>query len=83
MPRPPRVCMADKLFDARGLKCPMPVLRAVRLLRGMAAGDTLTLLADDLAAKKDVPDFCAEAGYRLLAAYETENGAMEFRIQKE
>jgi tRNA 2-thiouridine synthesizing protein A len=53
--------------DARGLLCPLPVLRARRRLLAMAPGERLRLLTDDPAAAVDVPHFCAEAGHTLLA----------------
>ncbi|HKL70835.1 sulfurtransferase TusA family protein [Salibaculum sp.] len=53
-------------LDARGLKCPLPVLRAGRVLRGMPPGARLRVLADDPVAVIDIPHFCHEAGHRLL-----------------
>jgi tRNA 2-thiouridine synthesizing protein A len=57
----------DDEVDARGLLCPLPVLRARRRLAAMAPGAVLRLLTDDPAALVDVPHFCAEAGHALLA----------------
>lgn len=54
-------------LDARGLLCPLPVLRAAKRLRGLAPGEVLRMVADDPAAVVDVPHFCAEAGHELLA----------------
>lgn len=59
-----------KEIDARGLRCPLPVLRAQKRLRDMAPGAHLRLLADDPMARIDMPHFCAEAGHELLAAEE-------------
>ncbi|HBH00238.1 MAG: sulfurtransferase TusA family protein [Rhodobacteraceae bacterium] len=59
---------ADLEIDARGLRCPLPVLRAQRALNGLAPGQTLRLLADDPMAAIDLPHFCAESGHRLVAA---------------
>jgi tRNA 2-thiouridine synthesizing protein A len=56
----------DHEIDARGLLCPLPVLRAAGRLRAMPPGAVLRLLADDPAAVVDVPHFCAEAGHALL-----------------
>ena len=53
--------------DARGLICPLPVLRARKRLAGLPAGAVLRLLTTDPAAAVDVPHFCAEAGHGLLA----------------
>ena len=58
----------DEELDARGLLCPLPVLKAARRMRAMAPGAVLRLLADDPAAVVDVPHFCAEQGHELLRA---------------
>ena len=54
------------LLDARGLLCPLPVLKARKRLKSLATGQTLQVLADDPAAIVDVPHFCAEAGHDLV-----------------
>ena len=56
----------DDELDARGLLCPLPVLRARRRLAALPPGAVLRLLTDDPAAAVDVPHFCAEAGHDLL-----------------
>jgi tRNA 2-thiouridine synthesizing protein A len=53
-------------LDARGLRCPLPVLRAGKVLRDMAPGARLRVLADDPVAVVDIPHFCKEAGHALL-----------------
>ncbi len=58
----------DQELDARGLLCPLPVLKARKRLIGMASGQVLRLLADDPAAVIDVPHFCSEAGHEFLGA---------------
>jgi len=68
-------------IDARGLLCPLPVLRARKRLQGMGSGEVLAMLADDPAAEIDVPHFCAEAGHGYLGAVEVE-GHRVFRIRK-
>lgn len=57
----------DAELDARGLLCPLPVLKARKRLLALAPGQVLRLLADDPAAVIDVPHFCAEQGHVLLA----------------
>ncbi|MGB3555455.1 MAG: sulfurtransferase TusA family protein [Jannaschia sp.] len=52
--------------DARGLLCPLPVLRLRKRMQGLPSGTILRLLADDPAAHVDVPHFCAEAGHAFL-----------------
>ena len=55
----------DQRLDARGLLCPLPVLKARKSLKSLAPGQVLELLADDPAAVVDVPHFCNEAGHEL------------------
>ena len=53
-------------LDARGLLCPLPVLKARKRLMALAQGDQLQVLSDDPAAIIDMPHFCAEQGHTLL-----------------
>lgn len=52
-------------IDARGLNCPLPVLRLNKLLRGLPAGAEIVLLATDRAALRDVPAYCAAHGHAV------------------
>lgn len=75
--------MADAaVVDARGLLCPLPVLRLRRALLGAAAGAEVRLWATDPAAILDVPHFCAEAGHDYLGATVMEEGGHEFRVRR-
>lgn len=58
--------VADDLLDARGLLCPIPVLKARKRLSKLRAGQLLEVLADDPAAVIDVPFFCQESGHVLI-----------------
>lgn len=57
----------DAALDARGLLCPLPVLKTRKRLEALAPGARLTVLADDPAARIDIPHFCAEQGHRLIS----------------
>lgn len=57
--------MAETL-DARGLKCPLPVLKARKAMKPLAAGEDLTVLATDPGAPKDFQEFCQATGYALM-----------------
>ncbi len=72
---------ADRQVDARGLLCPLPVLRARKRLISMQEGEVLELVTDDPAAVVDVPHFCAEQGHALLGQKERD-GALVFSIRK-
>lgn len=60
----------DREIDCEGLLCPLPVLRAGKVLRGMAAGDVLRVRATDRMAAIDLPHFCLQAGHEFLFATE-------------
>lgn len=73
--------MSETLLDVKGMTCPLPVLRANRALRGLAAGDRLRVLATDRAAVSDFKSFCQETGHALLA-WSEEGGVFSFVIRK-
>ena len=62
--------MAEHFLDARGLICPLPVLKARKALLKLPAGDTLCVQVTDKAAPKDFQLFCTEAGHTLQAVRE-------------
>ncbi len=68
-------------LDARGLLCPLPVLRIIKALRTLAPGDHLKVLTDDPAAVIDVPHFCHEHKHTLVSATEGTDDAV-FLIRK-
>lgn len=72
----------DKEIDARGLKCPLPVLKARKEMRGMVGGSVLTILADDPAAIIDFPHFCAEQGHEFLGESDAADGGTAYRLRK-
>lgn len=54
------------VYDLKGLKCPLPVLRAKKRLAGMRPGSRLWLETTDPLAAIDIPAFCTEEGHRLI-----------------
>lgn len=73
--------MSDTLLDARGLSCPLPVLRARKTLKTLPPGAVLRLLATDPGAVRDVAAMCENTGDRLIESDESE-GLFTFRIEK-
>ncbi|WP_099867331.1 sulfurtransferase TusA family protein [Pararhizobium haloflavum] len=69
------------IYDLRGLKCPLPVLKVRKRLAGMASGSTLWVETTDPMAVIDVPHFCSEAGHRLVRT-EAVEGGHRFLIEK-
>jgi len=72
---------APVVLDAKGLKCPLPVLKARKAMRDLPAGGVLRVVATDPGAAKDFEHFCKTTGCELLAASETE-GVLKFRLRK-
>ena len=71
----------DLEVDARGLLCPLPILRLARALARADAGTVARLLATDPAAVADVETFCREGGHDLLST-EREGELLRFRVRK-
>ncbi len=71
----------DHELDARGLLCPLPVLKARKRIAALDSGQVLRVLADDPAAIVDVPHFCTEAGHALLDSGD-EGEAQVYLIRK-
>ena len=60
--------------DARGMSCPMPVVRTAQAIRGLAAGDLLEVFATDPGSVKDMAAWARTTGNDLLE--QTEDGAV-------
>ncbi len=68
-------------LDARGLQCPLPVLRAKKALGRMAAGDRIEVLTTDAASVRDFDAFTRKHGHVLLNGSQS-SGLYRFLIQK-
>lgn len=71
----------DKELDARGLNCPLPILRTKKALTDMASGQVLKVLATDPGSVKDFQAFSRQTGNTLLSS-ETANSEFIFFMQK-
>lgn len=72
---------ADTEVDARGLNCPMPILRAKKGIRELQAGQIMHVIATDPGAANDFPLFCRQSGNELIES-STSNGEHHFYIRK-
>lgn len=64
--------MAENALDARGLRCPLPLLRARKALAGLRAGERLSVHVSDPGAPADFTAYCAQAGHRLVEVTPTD-----------
>ncbi|WP_297527648.1 sulfurtransferase TusA family protein [Thiohalobacter sp.] len=71
----------DTELDARGLNCPLPILRAKKSIAGMSSGQVLRILATDPGSVKDFEAFCKQTGNQLVASNDA-GGEFEFFIRK-
>jgi tRNA 2-thiouridine synthesizing protein A len=62
----------DKEVDARGLNCPLPILKAKKALNDMQSGQVLKIVATDPGAVKDFQAFCKQTGNELLSQAQAE-----------
>jgi tRNA 2-thiouridine synthesizing protein A len=68
-------------YDATGLLCPLPVLRANRKLRELPPGGLLAVRATDPAAEQDFPAYCRQTGHQLVSS-RREGDVLIFVIRK-
>ncbi len=67
--------------DARGLNCPLPLLKAKQALNAMRAGDELCVLATDPGSVRDFRVFAEQAGHQLLESTQQE-GTYRYLLRK-
>jgi tRNA 2-thiouridine synthesizing protein A len=72
----------DKELDARGLNCPLPILRTKKALTDMASGQVLRIMATDPGALKDFQAFCKQTGNALLLSDTKDNEFIFFMPKK-
>lgn len=58
--------MADQVLDAKGLNCPLPILKAKKALKTLPTGGTLEVIATDPGSVKDFEAFCRATGNELV-----------------
>lgn len=63
--------MSQHQLDARGLLCPMPVIKTQNAIQQLAVGDQLKVLATDPGVLHDIPAWCRVNGHKILSSQET------------
>jgi TusA-related sulfurtransferase len=72
---------SDKVLDAKGLACPMPIVKTKKAMNELAPGQVLEVHATDKGAKNDLAAWTKSTGHELAAATE-EDGVLKFWIKK-
>ena len=73
--------MADQTLDAKGLNCPLPILKAKKALKSMGAGTTLEVTSTDPGSVADFAAFCRTTGNELVEQNE-DSGVWTYLIRK-
>ena len=73
--------MADKTLDAKGLNCPLPILKAKKSIGDVPVGGTLEVLSTDPGSVADFQAFCRTTGNSLLEHGESA-GVYRFLIKR-
>jgi tRNA 2-thiouridine synthesizing protein A len=73
--------MANQLLDAKGLNCPLPILKAKKALKDVPAGGTLEVLATDPGSVADFAAFCRTTGNELIESTQA-SGTYRFLIKR-
>lgn len=73
--------MADHTLDAKGLNCPLPILKARKALKDVTTGGTLEILATDPGSVADFEAFCRQTGNELVE-HAVDGGVYRFLIKK-
>lgn len=72
----------DHILDAKGLNCPLPILKTKLALQRMEDGEILHVIATDSHAVIDFKAYCARTGHELIELIETEE-VVEFYIKRQ
>lgn len=73
--------MPNAFLDAKGLNCPLPILRAKKAMQGLAIGELLDIHATDPGAVKDFAAFCRSTGNELVSSMQ-EGNIYKFTIKR-
>jgi tRNA 2-thiouridine synthesizing protein A len=68
-------------LDARGLSCPMPLLRTKKEIEKIKSGEILEILGTDPGSRNDIPGWCSRAGHEYQGEKE-DKGFIRFYIKK-
>ena len=70
------------ILDARGRRCPLPILDLARHIGGIAVGAVITVEADDPAARPDIAAWCRMRGHELVGEAEADDGTPGYVVRR-
>jgi tRNA 2-thiouridine synthesizing protein A len=73
--------MADQILDAKGMNCPLPILKTKKALQTMQPGALLEVLATDAGSVADFESFCRQTGNQLVSSSK-EGDVFKFLVKR-
>jgi len=73
--------MADQTLDAKGLNCPLPIIKAKKALKSLSPGETLAVESTDPGSVADFAAFCRQTGNELVSSDQA-GDVYNFEIKK-
>lgn len=73
--------MISQSIDARGLNCPIPVMKAKNGIKALIAGQMLEVFSSDPASLRDMDALCRSTGNTLLSSEDQTDGSLRFLIK--
>lgn len=73
--------MAEHFLDAKGMNCPIPILKTKKALKDLPAGDVLEIHATDPGSVADMAAFCKQTGNELVESAE-DGDVYRFQIKR-
>ncbi len=74
--------MITQSIDARGLNCPIPVIKARQGIQDLDVGQTLEIFTSDPGSARDFDALCRASGDKLLSSDNQDDGSFRFLIEK-
>ena len=71
----------DATLDAKGFRCPLPILKAKNIIEGLGAGQVLEILGTDPVSRHDLAGWCNHSGHTFLGVEEKDD-FFKFYVQK-
>ena len=82
MKLPPRI-IADKVVDARGLSCPLPLLKTKKVMDSLEPGQIVKIISTDPGSKEHIPELGLRHGSSFLGMEHSEEDTVIYFIQKD
>ena len=74
--------MAELELDCRGVRCPLPIIRLAQRIEEVPVGGVVAVVADDPAARPDVPAWCRMRGHEYAGESSAADGVPRYAVRR-